>query len=181
MSRLNHVQTILSELTSKLGLGAVELDASDSSSGGRVTLQVGEAPLVFSYSATPADLLWLHVDLGAVPITDTEAHPGQPDPAAEFLLQAGFQAWMLAGITIALDDHGGRAMAFTAVPATTLSIESLETSLRQLMETALPLRRQLAAEDWRVELPQAEDEVSAAPGLTDSGGPMSPPAGMLRP
>jgi len=163
MSRLAHVQTVLTDLAKKFGLESVELNRDAS-----IALQIGEAPVALEYSAEPAEVLWIQVGLGPIPEEGLEP--------VELLLQAGCLAWMSSGITVALDDSAKTALAYTTIAAATLTSEGLHDTLSRLLEFALPLRAQLTAGNFQIDLPESRQSLSEAPSMSTEM-----PFGVLRP
>ncbi|MEM7023000.1 MAG: type III secretion system chaperone [Pseudomonadota bacterium] len=131
MERLDHVIRVLGELAAEAGIDGFHFNDAY-----RASLALDGIRVTFAYSAEPAELLWLYVDLGAVP---------EGPEASNWLLEVGFATWAASVMTIALDDSGRRAMGYTAIAVTMLDLTALKDMLAQLLQAAKPIRGQLAA------------------------------------
>ncbi|MEM7021000.1 MAG: type III secretion system chaperone [Pseudomonadota bacterium] len=158
MSRINFVDTVIGEMCEAMGLGDRTLDNE-----GQLTLRFDDTQVTFTYGAKPIELLWLQVDLGAV--------PGDPD-ALRFLLLLGYDSWSLNRMTIGLDSAGRNAWGYSCIPVSELNRDQLEAVLKAMLEVAMPIRQRLEAGRFELNIQQGKaDEPKAHLGR---------PPGMLR-
>lgn len=139
MSRINFIETVLSEACEAMGLGETAFDDQ-----GRLTLRFHETPVTFAYAAEPIEMLWLHVELGAIP------EEGANGP--QFLLTLATDCWGLNRMSIGLAEDGRSAWGYTGIAAFQLTRELLEQTLRNLLEVAMPIRERIARREFALDL-----------------------------
>lgn len=129
MSSFHVVQSVLDDLGAAIGLDGMVLNVD-----GKLALTVGSLEVGMLYESEPADVLWLFSELGAV---------GDDDEAPMFLLRAGFQSWLAAAMTVAVDRETGVAKAFIGIPVAMLTRDLLQSSLHRFATAALEIRNRL--------------------------------------
>lgn len=153
MSRLQHVVKVLQDLGAEAGLPSLGLDQSD-----RASLLFDDIPVTFAYTAAPAELLWIYVDLGEV--------PAEGAAAPTWLLQLGLSTWAASVMTIGLDEEGRRALGYTPIAVAMLDLPRLKEVLTRLLAAARPIRERLALRQFEID-PVA---TAGAAGPTASAG-----------
>jgi hypothetical protein len=140
MSRRDYVSRVIDELGRSMGLSDLSLDER-----GRVTLLFDDAPVTFSYSEEPAELLWLFVELADI-------DPERKEPL-EALLQLGLLTWSWSRMTIGASEDGRKAMGHTAIPVVNLDLVTLKDALRPFLDSAMSIRERMASGDYDLGMP----------------------------
>ncbi len=129
MSDRRSTQTVLDELAKHYGLPHLTLDDD-----ARQMALINGMPVTFVYEDAPFGLLWLYVDIEAV-----------PDGADQLcgVLRYGFATWIAKAMTIGVDDSGTRLIGFIGLAAQGLTTELARAGLDQLLEASAALRERL--------------------------------------
>jgi hypothetical protein len=138
MSREDYVSQVVSEFGDNLGLADFEFDETR-----RASMSIDDMPVTFSYSASPVELLWIHMDLGEAPKDDPAALSG--------LLELGFLGWVSNRLTIGVDDAGERVIGQSMIPAISLDATTLRGHFEQMAESALLVRDRITRGDYNLE------------------------------
>ncbi len=135
MSRFDLAASIVSEFCADMGLDGIRPNAD-----GRLTLDFGDVPVTFAFSADPVEVLWLHAGLGSI--------PAEGLAAPKFLMHLASACWTRNRMTVGLDANGQTVWGYTCIPAAKLNKQSLEQTLTALLEAAVPASVQLARQDF---------------------------------
>ena len=132
MSRFDHVNAVLKELGSDMGMGALTLDSTD-----RLSLYFDDLLVTFAYGSEPVELLWIYVELAS--------DVGHQSEILQRILQFGFEAWAQNVMTLGLDDNRNRLIGYTSIPVTVLDLTILSETITGILSASRNLRESLAS------------------------------------
>ena len=154
MSHRDHVEAVLGHYVQAMGLPPIPLDDSDA-----VRLEFDGMPVSFTYGAEPAELLWIHAELGEI--------DGEDPRALGYLMTAGLGLWAANQLTLGLADDGTTVWGYSVIPAATLEPALLGEVMANLLECELALRHRIAAADFdlgdALERAVSDEEAGGAP------------------